>query len=472
MKKTLLTAFIFVCASNISFAQPFAPLQIIDPNTGQEPYEIASGDLDGDGDMDIVMATYFFNGGVSTQDYIKWYQNDGMGNFTIMPTVSSTIRWVDGLTVADIDGQFGLDIIATSVNQDKLVYFLSDGAGGFGSEIAVDSALSGPGEVVAGDINNDGNIDLITMSYNDNKTVWYAGDGAGNFNTAQIIESGTTNGPYYVDVADFDGDTDLDVVVGFFNSQSVEIFYNQFIESGTSSVSWIKDAVTVNSGNIYLFGVGFADVNNDGIMDVYKTDLNSGDVAWYNKTKNGASIQTIISNETIIDRPAKAYVVDIDNDTFNDVIVTDGGSKDDAIIYFKGAFNASPSTNPTFIADNNHQLLDITVEDFDADGDMDIAAIGKFSDTVEWFENQLIVLGITSNTFDKVLIYPNPTKNQLYFKGLNNMNSVVTVFDVLGNRVISASLNFEKSLDVSQLKSGSYFLKFDNNNSIFKFIKQ
>ncbi len=226
MKKTLLTSFIIVFASNLSLAQPFAPVQTIDPNTGQEAYEIASGDLDGDGDMDIVMATYFYNGGVPTQDYIKWYQNDGMGTFTIMPTISSTIRWVDGLTVADIDGQFGLDIVATSVNQDKLVYFLSDGAGGFGSEIAVDSALIGPGEVVAGDINNDGNMDLITMSYTDNNTVWYAGDGAGNFTAGPDIENATTDGPYYVDVADFNGDTDLDVVVGFFNTQSIEIFYN------------------------------------------------------------------------------------------------------------------------------------------------------------------------------------------------------------------------------------------------------
>lgn len=472
MKKTLLTAFIIICASNLSLAQPFAAVQIIDPNTGQEAYEIASGDLDGDGDMDVVMATYFYNGGVSTQDYIKWYQNDGLGTFTIMPTVSSTIRWVDGLTVGDIDGQFGLDIVATSVNQDKLVYFLSDGAGGFGSETVVDSALIGPGEVVAGDINNDGNIDLITMSYTENKTVWYAGDGAGNFTVGFVIESGTTNGPYYVDVADFDGDTDLDVVVGFFNSESIEIYYNQFIESGTSTVSWIKDIVTVDSGNPYLFAVGIADVNNDGIMDVYKTDQNSGDVAWYDKTKDGPSIENIISNETIIDRPAATYVVDLNNDTFNDVIVTDGGAADDAIIFFQGADNASPSSSPTLIANNNHQMFDITVEDFDADGDMDIAAIGNFSDTVEWYENQLIVLGTSTNAFDKVLIYPNPTKNQLYFKGFNNENTLVSVYDVLGNRVMTSSLNFEKSIDVSNLISGTYLLKFDDHNSIFKFIKQ
>ncbi len=471
MRKNLLNFLCIATISSLSFAQPFAPLQNIDPNTGMEPYEIASGDLDGDGDMDIVMATYDFNGGVPAQDYIKWYKNDGAGNFTIETTVSSTIQWVDGLTVADIDGQFGLDIVATSANQDKLVYFLSDGVGGFGPETAVDSALSGPGEVVEGDINNDGNVDLITMSYNDNKTVWYAGDGTGNFAAGQNIESATTDGPYYVDVADFDGDTDLDVVVGFFNTQSVEIFYNQFIESGTSTVSWIKDTVTVDSGNIYLLGVGFADVNNDGTMDVYKTDLNSGYVAWYNKTKNGASIETIISNETIIDRPALAYVVDIDNDTFNDVIVTDGGSADDAIIYFKGAVNASPSATPTFIANNNHQMFDITVEDFDADGDMDIAAIGNFSDTVEWFENQLIVLGIGSSFIDEINIYPNPTEGSLNFKGYNEVLDV-SVFDVVGKNVLNASIYSNQSLDVSNLQDGVYILKIEGQQAGYKFIKQ
>ncbi|MEZ4792312.1 MAG: FG-GAP-like repeat-containing protein [Gelidibacter sp.] len=439
MKKILLNVISIFFLVNLGVAQPFASIEIIDPNTGNEPYEIASGDLDGDGDMDIVMATYDFNGGVPAQDYIKWYSNDGMGNFTLETTVSSTIQWVDGLTVADIDGQFGLDIVATSVNQDKLVYYLSDGAGGFGAEITVDSALAGPGQVVAGDINNDGNIDLATMSYTNNRTVWYAGDGTGNFTPEVDIENGTTDGSYYIDLADFDNDGDLDAVVGFANTQNIEIYYNQYVESGTMTVSWIKDAVSVSTGNTFLVAVTAGDVNNDGTIDVVKVDNVSGNVAWYDKTKDGPSNEMIIQDNTIISRPGTAYVADLDNDMLNDVIVTDGGAADDAIIYFKGALNANPSATETFIGNNNHQMWDITVEDFDNDGDQDIAAIGNFSDTVEWIENLLIVLGVSESTLEDLKIYPNPTKDALDFDGITTAVPV-SVYDNVGRQVLNTTL--------------------------------
>lgn len=471
MNKILHTFLIIFGISNLSQAQPFAAQQNIDPNTGQEPYEITSGDLDGDGDIDLVMATYDFNGGTPNQDYIKWYSNDGMGNFTIEPTISSTIQWVDGLTVADIDGQFGLDIIATSVNQDKLVYYLSDGAGGFGSEVTVDNMIAGPGQVVAADINNDSNQDLITMSYTNNRTVWYSGDGAGNFTMEADIENGTTDGPYYIDLADFDNDGDLDAVVGFFNSGSIEIYYNQFVESGTMTVSWIKDTESVSTGNSYLFDISFADVNNDGALDVVKVDFTSGNVAWYNKTKNGASVENIISDETIINNPARAYVVDINNDTFNDVIVTDGGVVDDAIIYFEGAANSNPNTTEVLIANNNFIMYDITVADFDDDGDLDIASIGNTSDTVFWIENELINLGISESTLENIKFYPNPTNDILKFNGITDAIAI-SVYDSIGRQVLNSTLEVNGNLNVSKLNNGIYLLKFEGTNSTFKFIKQ
>lgn len=470
MKKILLTFSIIVGIAQLSYAQPFAPLQNIDPNTGQEPYEIASGDLDGDGDIDVVMATYDFNGGTPLQDYIKWYSNDGLGNFTVEPTISSTIRWVDGLLVADIDGQFGLDIVATSASQNKLVYYLSDGSGGFGSEIIVDADLGGPGQVVAGDINNDGHLDLASMSFNDNRTVWYSGDGTGEFNTEPDIENGTTDGPYYIDLADLDNDGDLDAVVAFVTSQSIEIFYNQFIESGTNTVSWIKDAVSVSTDNEFLFDLSVADVNNDGVLNIVKVDFTSGDVAFYDKVKNGASNEIIISDETIINNPARAFVVDLDNDSFNDVIVTDGGVMDDAIIYFKGAANASPDTDDILIVNNNFIIYDIAVADFDNDGDKDIATISNVSDRVDWFENQLITLNIPEVNNQIIKMYPNPTDGDLFFSGITEP-VLVTIYDSLGREILTDAVEQEKSMDVSMLKTGMYFLNFEGNSTTFKFIK-
>ncbi|WP_456440007.1 T9SS type A sorting domain-containing protein [Psychroserpens sp.] len=475
MKTILLRLCICLIFCPIAFSQTtFGPRTNIDPDTEDEPYEIESGDLDGDGTIDLVMATFDFVGSI---DYIKWYKNDGAGNFTIQPTISSTITYIDGLAVADIDGQFGEDIIVSSQNLNRVAYFLSDGAGGFGAETVIDNMILAPGEVKAGDINLDGNIDIIVPSFSEFKTVWYTGDGTGGFAAEQIIQidAGGVDTPYFVDVADYDGDTDLDVVIGIYNfpgPQRVEIYYNQYIESGTSTVSWIKDTQTVDGAMNRIQNIIFGDVNNDGQLDVVSTDINAGEVTWYNKIKNGTSTPTIVSDATITGSPALAYIADIDNDNLNDVIVTDFGVSDDDIIWFKGNSNASPDTAPSLITDNNFQNVDITVADFDNDTDLDIATVGNFSDTVDWYENELIVLEVDDNFFEGLKIYPNPTQNVLHIKTERNEISNLSILDAVGREVMQVSLKSTTSIDVSQLQAGIYLIKFEGVNTTYKFIKK
>ncbi|WP_458626724.1 FG-GAP-like repeat-containing protein [Winogradskyella sp. PC D3.3] len=474
MKKTLLMFILVSGISNLNYSQDWV-LKNIDPDTGDEAYEIDSGDIDGDGDIDIVMATYNYNEGVPDQDYIKCYLNDGTGNFPIQITVSSTIRWVDGLILADVNEDGAADIVATSAIQNKLVYYLSStsmDASYVYTETAIDNSIGGPGQVIAGDINGDNHIDLITPSYNNNRTQWYSGDGSGNFTAESDIESGTSDGPYYVDVADFDADGDLDVLVGFYNTGSLEIYYNQFDGSApdpTSTVSWIKDTETVDTGSSFLLSVAFADVNNDGTMDVVKLDNLSGDVKWFNKIKNGTSTATTVSDASIMARPGAFLVTDIDEDGLNDFILTDYGSSDDAIIWFKGAADASPSATPQLIIENNHQMLDITAADFDGDSDIDIAVVGNHSDTVEWIENILNGLSVDVSELNTINIYPNPAKDVLNFEGFNK-SITVSVFNVLGKQILEQKLNNGETLNVSELQTGVYTIKIDNKLTS-KFIK-
>ena len=478
--KTKLLTLSWLIISTFSYGQTnFAEIQNI--GSANKAWKIASGDLDGDGIVDLAIAGYAT--GTGAVDYIKWYKNDGNGNFTETSTtlVSSTIDDVDGLIIADIDGQNGNDIIATSQAQDKLIYFLSDGIGGFNTEVQVGGAIDYAGQVVAGDINKDGNVDIALVSWGavpgDEKVSWFSGDGLGGFTAETDIASGGTDGsgPWTIDIADFDGDTDLDILVGYYSS-GIEIYYNQYIENG--SATFVKDAVTVDSGFSYLIQSIFADVNNDGVMDVVKVDNSSGDVEWFSKIKNGASTLNVLNydydlNEKIIARPGTVAVADVDNDNIDDVILTDGGSIDNALIWFKGASNAAPSVTPVLEDDTNQQIFSIVVEDFDYDGYSDIAYTGYFSTSgVNWYENETDLLGLNDNELTSINIFPNPAKDVLNIKGLNAENLDLSIYNVLGKEIISSSLNSNNSIDVSSFQSGMYFLKFKGINETYKFIKE
>lgn len=468
MKKTLL--FIFALVTSVtSFSQTvWGAIQNIDPNTGPNPYVIASGDLDGDNDIDIVIGTYSF-----TSEFVKWYQNDGSGNFTLQTTVSTpgTLIGVGGIAIADFDGINGNDIVVSSYSNDTVMFYANDGVGGFATGVAVSTVADGAGQLTAVDIDNDGNLDITVAEYDGGEASWLPGNGDGTFGTKQNIA--TINEPGNVSFADFDEDGDLDALIGYIDGTTqgtIEIYYNQYIESGTMTVSWIKDTVTVDSGNAFLFVAAFADVNDDGTLNIIKTDLNSGEVAWYSKVKNGASTETVISDASIITRPAVVAVADFDNDTYNDVVLTDGATGDDAIIWFESTDTGGFNTE-ALIADHNYQLYGITIADFDGDLDLDIASVGNISDTLDWYENQLETLSTNDLTSQNLSIYPNPANHQLNFKGMTSESLNLEVFDILGKSIIKTSVDQNGSLDISELKSGLYIIKFENINTTYKFVK-
>ena len=89
------------------------------------------------------------------------------------------------------------------------------------------------------------------------------------------------------------------------------------------------------------------------------------------------------------------------------------------------------------------------------------------------------VQGTLSNEdiiFDNsIVMYPNPTKDKLNFKGSNfnlDSNSGYEIFDISGKIINKGILN-SKSLDVSYLSKGLYFIRLDVDGSVnsLKFIK-
>ncbi len=123
-------------------------------------WDVSLGDLDKDGDLDLVRASRYFWP-------IEIYFNDGKCNFTKRSETLELFNTFD-VKLADFNFDGYLDIVvAAHVDQNsRSKVYLNDGNGHFkDSGQVINQKYSAPSEVSVSDINNDGYNDIILCSY-------------------------------------------------------------------------------------------------------------------------------------------------------------------------------------------------------------------------------------------------------------------------------------------------------------------
>lgn len=486
MKRKLLICAAFSMLSTCTFSQNFTK-STIDGSTPAEPYTIASGYLNNDAYLDIAIGT-------DTGSVVEWYKNDGDvdmdgvgdGTFTAMGALvasgSNALSYVEGITIADINGDGDEDILATSYVNNNLVWFENNGNETFQDAVEISDGIIGAGTVLVANIDNDANgyLDVIVTAYAGNSVVYMLGNGDGTFGTLRYIVPVTAgSGPGSADIADFDGDGDLDVVVAFTDNGDIKVYDNKLIPDGidgSGNVPFVAYDNTVDTGNGYLWVVSFADLNNDGSLEIVKSDNNpsggAANVAWYTKDSSGTATTFTENNiTTTITRTAMASVADFNNDNYNDLLVTNGRATNVDYIWFTN--NTSGGFGSEIVIDDTSSTgFDLELQDFDNDGDMDIVGVSYLQDDVVYFENDFISLSIDENTINNLTMFPNPTKNILNFKGHILGPLHVTVYDMLGKQLLVKEINDNNILDVSELASGIYTIRVNDSSESLKFIKQ
>ena len=115
--------------------------------------------------------------------------------------------------LADMDSDGDLDIVVSSSKDNTVAWFENDGAANPGfSHANIATNARGGADVVVADMDADGDLDIVSASSGDNTIAWYENDGAANPTWSSEDIATSANGAYSVDVADMDGDGDLDIV--------------------------------------------------------------------------------------------------------------------------------------------------------------------------------------------------------------------------------------------------------------------
>jgi Tol biopolymer transport system component len=331
----------------------------------RQTFQIALGDLDGDGDLDAVFAnpqknasevwlndgygTFIDSGqkltqyghGVGLADFdsdgdldafischnsvvpSKIYVNDGDGNLqdTGQDLGDRSVSAVE-VNLLDLNGDGYMDVHVTYYDPSGLPdkIYLNDGTGNFS-----DSSISLDEETIAwGDLDGDGDIDYFGKRWKTGYVV-QRNDGSGHFSEGwQLADSQTTVGG--VALADFDGDGDLDALVtnGFRDTGShpSRLFLNdgsgQFVDSG------------LNLNETMGAELAVGDLDNDGDLDVFVTNMDRPNQVWLND--GGEFIDSGLRLGKATDLSGKPSLGDLDGDGDLDVFV--GNFEGGAEIWF------------------------------------------------------------------------------------------------------------------------------------------
>ncbi len=189
-------------------------------NSGQRlvaSMDIAMGDVDGDGDLDL----YFARGVENSADLL--YLNDGKGNFTDSGQRRLDPSFTNAVRLGDLDGDGDLDAFIANGNQhggarnDPDRVYLNDGTGKFvDSRQRLGTALSQSVELA--DLDGDGDLDAFVANgvrhwgnrVDQANEIWL-NDGSGVFTLGQEIGDAAS---YRVALGDIDNDGDLDAFIG------------------------------------------------------------------------------------------------------------------------------------------------------------------------------------------------------------------------------------------------------------------
>lgn len=301
-------------------------------------YKVKLADIDNDGKLDIVILNYD-NGRLSI--YRNQHQSGNISGSSFAAEViftTNTFPW--DMDIADLDGDGKLDIVVANSTNNTVSVFRNVGVQGvingssFAARVNYATGNNTRG-VKAVDLNRDGKPEMIVLNRNSNSIQVFTNNASpGGFNTNSFlapISFGTGTEPEYLFVGDVDGDTHPDILVaggsttGFFHA-----FKNQGL-TGNISASSFELSFTINPGTSPR-GIALADLDGDGKPDLALGRVAGADnlVIAKNTSISGPSGSIQFGSLIYLTGGSGSYgvqAVDVDGDNKPEVILASFGSQ-------------------------------------------------------------------------------------------------------------------------------------------------
>ena len=354
---------------------------------GNSPIYVAIADLNGDGIPDLLVANY-------TDGTLSILL--GMGDGTFKPQTTIPVgRGPDCINIADFNGDGKPDILVSNAVDGTLGLMLGNGDGTFRPETL--TRVSAPTNTsvflttVVGDINNDGKMDVVTTTTNSSgsASIYLPGNGDGTFGAPQFFTTGLQT--RYLQLADLNGDGNLDLVAGSFANGTLAVLFGHGDGTFDAPVSYpapgINSALTLQS-----FAIG--DLNGNGKPDIVAINPSGGFIQVLLNDGSGKFHPPL--SVALGNTPVAIVSGDFDGDGHADLAEVNAADGTLEVLLGNGDGTFKPAV--TYRVGNHPQAL--VLADVNGDGKLDIIVANYGDNTVG------VLLGNGNGTFQAMRAYP------------------------------------------------------------------
>jgi predicted nucleotidyltransferase len=368
------------------------------------PYCVAVGDFNNDNKLDIAVANYGTNN-------VGIFLGDGNGTFGSQITFLTSLRSGPySITVADVDNDDQLDIIVANYHANTVDIFLGQKNGilGIPNTYFLGSGFN-PCSVAMGYFNKDNLLDIVVSNNGTNSISVLLGIEDGTFTLSTIHSIGDGSSPIGLATGDFDNDQQSDVVVANSGTNNIVIL------TGYNAIS-LENPPAYSTGDGSLpWQVAINDFNNDNRMDIAVVDYGTNSIGILLGYGNGNFGKQISFYTGDGSRPRGFAIVDVNNDSFLDIVVVNFNVGYGSVLlgYGNGSFNVIKS----FYYDEYSSPMFVAVGDFNNDSRPDIVLPSFGYNTIT------IYLGYGNGSFEYLTTYPTGDGSRPNFAAVADFNN-------------------------------------------------
>ena len=337
---------------------------------GDSTQVLVAEDMNRDGQVDLLLG----NGGQTNRLLYNNGPADPFGAVTPDDVGGAGVNTY-GAAVGDVDNDGDLDIVIANGDATNSLYYNNGTSTPFDGVTpeAIGTSADDSRAIALGDVNGDGHLDVLVGNSSAEDELYLSNGTASPYAgvTPLKLPASIFSFTRSIALADLDRDGDLDVVTGKYNRAN-----SIYLNDGSNDPFTNSPGRTVGNDGYYTEGIVIADINGDGYPDILSANLTDPHEIHLNNGTADPFYESSTYTLPITDSFAYSIAAgDVDGDGDQDVVLGElGQSIRTNKLFFNDGSGNFPGGAVEIGTEKTGATYRILLHDIDRDGDLDVVA--------------------------------------------------------------------------------------------------